>query len=80
MAIFKNSFNKMKKKLLIGITGGIGAGKSIVSSILESMGYCVLKSDLVAKEIMQNGCKGFIQKPFSMIELSRKVRRTLHKK
>ncbi|MEG8989640.1 dephospho-CoA kinase [Ignavibacteria bacterium 4148-Me] len=44
----------MKKKLLIGITGGIGAGKSIVSSILESMGYCVLKSDLVAKEIMQN--------------------------
>ncbi len=44
----------MKKKLLIGITGGIGAGKSIVSSILESMGYCVLKSDLVAKEIMQS--------------------------
>jgi len=44
----------MEKKLLIGITGGIGSGKSIVSSILESMGYCVLKSDLTAKEIMQS--------------------------
>jgi len=44
----------MEKKLLIGITGGIGSGKSIVSSILESIGYCVLKSDLTAKEIMQS--------------------------
>lgn len=44
----------MNKKLLIGITGGIGSGKSIVSSIIESRGFCVLKSDLIAKEIMQN--------------------------
>lgn len=44
----------MKKKLLVGITGGIGSGKSIVSSVIESAGYCVLKSDLIAKEIMQN--------------------------
>ncbi|MEJ5352662.1 MAG: dephospho-CoA kinase [Melioribacteraceae bacterium] len=43
----------MKKKILIGITGGIGAGKSIVSSIIESEGYYVLKSDVTAKEIMQ---------------------------
>jgi len=43
----------MNKKILIGITGGIGAGKSIVSSIIESEGYYVLKSDVTAKEIMQ---------------------------
>lgn len=43
----------MNKKILIGITGGIGAGKTIVSSIIESEGYYVLKSDLTAKEIMQ---------------------------
>lgn len=42
----------MKDKLLIAITGGIGSGKSIVSSIIESQGYCVLKSDSIAKKIM----------------------------
>ncbi len=44
----------MRKKLLIGLTGGIGAGKSIVSSLLRSQGYLVIKSDLIAKEIMLN--------------------------
>jgi dephospho-CoA kinase len=33
----------------IGITGGIGAGKSTVSKILEAMGFPVFNSDLQAK-------------------------------
>ncbi|MDF3028563.1 MAG: Dephospho-CoA kinase [Fluviicola sp.] len=37
----------------IGITGGIGSGKSIVSRILQLMGYPVYSSDQRAKEIMQ---------------------------
>jgi CheY-like chemotaxis protein len=45
--------------------------------VLLSSGYSM---EGQAKEIMQNGCRGFIQKPFSMTELSRKIRRTLHKK
>ena len=38
--------------LKIGITGGIGAGKSIVSKIVESMGFTVFNSDLNAKYII----------------------------
>jgi DNA-binding NarL/FixJ family response regulator len=45
--------------------------------VLLSSGYSV---EGQAKEIIQNGCKGFIQKPFSMTELSRKIRKTLSKK
>ncbi len=36
----------------IGITGGIGSGKSIVSRILQLMGYPVYSSDQLAKELM----------------------------
>jgi dephospho-CoA kinase len=36
----------------IGITGGIGAGKSLVSKIIEAMGYPVFNSDEEAKKIV----------------------------
>lgn len=39
----------MKK---IGLTGGIGAGKSIVAQILTTMGFPVFYSDQVGKELM----------------------------
>ena len=38
----------------VGITGGIGAGKSIVSRIIESMGFPVFYSDLESKKITNN--------------------------
>ncbi|PKL81391.1 MAG: dephospho-CoA kinase, partial [Ignavibacteriae bacterium HGW-Ignavibacteriae-3] len=44
----------MKKKLKIGITGGIGAGKSLVSGYFEQSGIPVIKSDDVAKELLIN--------------------------
>lgn len=37
----------------IGITGGIGSGKSMVAKVLQLMGYPVYSSDQRAKEIMQ---------------------------
>jgi dephospho-CoA kinase len=43
----------MKKKL-IGITGGIGSGKSIVAQTIENAGYPIIKSDFVAKELMNS--------------------------
>jgi dephospho-CoA kinase len=47
--------------LKIGITGGIGSGKSYVCQILEKMGYAIFYSDLEAKKLMiQN--KVLIQK------------------
>lgn len=39
--------------------------------VLLSSGYSL---DGQAKEIMKNGCRGFIQKPFTMSELSNKIR------
>lgn len=41
----------MKK---IGITGGIGSGKSVISRILKTMGYPVYDSDSWAKYLMNN--------------------------
>ena len=38
----------------IGITGGIGAGKSIVSKILETMGFPVFNSDDYAKSLLDS--------------------------
>lgn len=38
--------------LVIGITGGIGAGKSVVSRIIRCKGYEVYDCDLEAKRIM----------------------------
>lgn len=38
----------------VGITGGIGSGKSFVAEIIKAMGYPVFNSDLVAKDIMNN--------------------------
>ena len=39
---------------LIAITGGIGAGKSVVSRILTSMGYDVYDTDSRAKSLMDS--------------------------
>jgi dephospho-CoA kinase len=40
--------------LKIGITGGIGSGKSEVAKIIEAMGYPVFYSDQEAKNILNN--------------------------
>jgi len=40
--------------LKVGITGGIGSGKSVVSKIIETMGYPVFNSDEIAKTIVNN--------------------------
>lgn len=37
----------------VGITGGIGSGKSVVSKILRELGYPVYDTDLEARRLMQ---------------------------
>lgn len=39
---------------IIGLTGGIGAGKSVVSRVLRGRGYMVFDCDLEAKRLMEN--------------------------
>ena len=51
----------MKEKKIIGITGGIGAGKSSVLSILkEKFGAKVILADLVAHDLMEPGTEGLL--------------------
>jgi len=42
--------------------------------VMLSTGYAL---DGQASEIMKKGCNGFIQKPFTLSELSRKIRKVL---
>ncbi len=37
--------------MIVGLTGGIGAGKSTVSKLFELLGYAVFNSDEAAKEV-----------------------------
>jgi len=41
-------------RLKIGITGGIGSGKSLAAKYFESLGYKVIYADKVAKELYAN--------------------------
>ncbi|MBN8246756.1 MAG: dephospho-CoA kinase [Verrucomicrobia bacterium] len=43
---------------LIGITGGIGMGKSVSSLILENLGVPVADSDVIARECSSPGTEG----------------------
>ena len=46
---------RMTEKIkIIGLTGGIGSGKTTVAKLLESKGYSVYYSDIRAKEIVNN--------------------------
>lgn len=45
----------LKPKLIIGLTGGIGSGKSEVSRRFESLGILVIDADQIAREVVQPG-------------------------
>lgn len=46
---------RMTEKIkIVGLTGGIGSGKTMVAKLLESKGYSVYYSDIRAKEIVNN--------------------------
>ena len=41
--------------MIIGLTGGIGSGKSAVSSHFENLGITVVDADIVAREVVEPG-------------------------
>jgi dephospho-CoA kinase len=45
--------------LLVGLTGGIGSGKSTVARMLARRGAVVLDSDVLAREAVEPGTPGF---------------------
>jgi len=44
--------------LIVGLTGGIGSGKSAVSRLLAAHGAVILDADLVAREVVAAGSEG----------------------
>jgi dephospho-CoA kinase len=45
----------------IGLTGGVGSGKSTVSGMLRELGAVVIDSDLLAREVVAPGTPGLTQ-------------------
>jgi dephospho-CoA kinase len=45
----------------VGLTGGIGAGKSAVSSRLAARGAIVIDSDVLAREVVAKGTEGLAE-------------------
>lgn len=44
--------------LRIGLTGGIGAGKSLLSTTFSQCGGIVVDGDVLAREVVQPGTEG----------------------
>ena len=40
---------------LVGLTGGVGTGKSTVSAMFRELGVPVVDADLIAKQIVEPG-------------------------
>ena len=44
-----------KEKLIIGLTGGIGSGKTAASDYFETLGICVVDADVEARAVVEPG-------------------------
>ena len=45
--------------MYLGLSGGIGSGKSTVSKILSSLGAVVIDADVIAREVLLPGTSGY---------------------
>lgn len=41
---------------IVGLTGGIGSGKSTVSALFSKLGANIIDTDLIARELVEPGC------------------------
>ena len=64
---------------LVGLTGGIAAGKSTVASLWASLGATVIDADVLAREVVEPNSVGFAEvarefpKAITNCELDRKA-------
>ena len=49
----------MRDLLEVGLTGGIGSGKSLVADYFARLGAATINFDLVAREVIARGSEGF---------------------
>ena len=45
--------------LIVGLTGGIGSGKSLAGQYFSDLGASVLDADVIAREVIKRGSRGF---------------------
>jgi len=50
-----------KDSVVLGVTGGIGSGKSTVSHILEELGAVIIDADVISKQIVMPGEKALTE-------------------
>jgi PAS domain S-box-containing protein len=82
--VYQKNRNRIVMVILDMIMPGMGGGETYDRlkkidpeiRVLLSSGYSI---DGLAAEIIDRGCNGFIQKPFNVIQLSRKIREILGK-
>jgi len=53
--VVKAGMRQNNSSLVLGITGGIGSGKSTVSGILEEMGAAVIDADMISRQVVMPG-------------------------
>ena len=53
-----NIMNQIKDTYVVGLTGGIGSGKSTVSKLLIAKGYHVIDADQVSREVVMPETEG----------------------
>jgi dephospho-CoA kinase len=46
--------------MIVGLTGGIGSGKSAVSDYLAKRGYPIVDTDVLAREVVEPGSEGLV--------------------
>jgi dephospho-CoA kinase len=46
---------------IVGLTGGIGSGKTAVSNHLQSLGATVVDADLVSRQVVAPGTEALLQ-------------------
>jgi dephospho-CoA kinase len=46
---------------LVGLTGGIGSGKSTVSQMMSEMGVHLIDADMIARQVVKPGMKAWVQ-------------------
>jgi two-component system cell cycle sensor histidine kinase/response regulator CckA len=82
LTIYMEKWKEFDLVILDMIMPGIGGGKTFDAlleinpavNVILSSGYSVNGE---AQQIMNRGCKGFIQKPFRIVDLTRKIRDVL---
>ena len=59
-------------RYIIGLTGGIACGKSVVSDIFEKQGIPIIDTDIISRRLMQKGEKCFYT--FLLLQFSKNYR------